>query len=73
MAKSSIVKCPICGRDSDLMADPFGPFCSDRCKMADLGKWLAEDYRISEPLRPDHLEKYETLEGGVLDDPGSEL
>jgi endogenous inhibitor of DNA gyrase (YacG/DUF329 family) len=25
------------------------PFCSERCKMADLGRWLAGDYRISEP------------------------
>jgi len=22
------------------------PFCSERCKMADLGRWLSEDYRV---------------------------
>jgi endogenous inhibitor of DNA gyrase (YacG/DUF329 family) len=27
------------------------PFCSDRCRMADLGRWLSEDYRIpGDPL-----------------------
>jgi endogenous inhibitor of DNA gyrase (YacG/DUF329 family) len=29
---------------------PFRPFCSERCKMVDLGKWLNEEYKISEPL-----------------------
>jgi endogenous inhibitor of DNA gyrase (YacG/DUF329 family) len=31
-------------------------FCSRRCKLVDLGKWLGEENRISEPLRADHLE-----------------
>ncbi|GMV42331.1 MAG: hypothetical protein AMXMBFR64_40470 [Myxococcales bacterium] len=26
------------------------PFCCERCRMTDLGRWLAEDYTISEPL-----------------------
>ena len=39
--------------------------------MVDLGKWLGEDYKISEPLRPDHLAKYEDLEGD-LDRPDSD-
>jgi endogenous inhibitor of DNA gyrase (YacG/DUF329 family) len=25
------------------------PFCSERCQLADLGKWLDEEYRVSEP------------------------
>jgi endogenous inhibitor of DNA gyrase (YacG/DUF329 family) len=25
------------------------PFCSERCKLADLGRWLSEDYRVPEP------------------------
>jgi len=24
----------------------WGPFCSERCKMADLGRWLSGDYRV---------------------------
>jgi len=69
MANSSLIKCPICNRETTLAADPIGPFCSQRCKLIDLGKWLREDYRISEPLTPDHLADYETLEGSSLDQP----
>jgi len=28
------------------VAPAWRPFCSERCKMADLGRWLAEDYRV---------------------------
>ncbi len=39
--------CAYCGRRP---ADPaWRPFCSDRCKLADLGRWLSEDYRIPGP------------------------
>jgi endogenous inhibitor of DNA gyrase (YacG/DUF329 family) len=30
------------------------PFCSERCKLADLGRWLSDDYRVAaEPAAPD--------------------
>jgi endogenous inhibitor of DNA gyrase (YacG/DUF329 family) len=67
MAKSARVQCPICKKESDLFAEPLGPFCSARCKTIDLGKWLDEDYRISEPLRPDHFAEYEDLAEGHPD------
>jgi endogenous inhibitor of DNA gyrase (YacG/DUF329 family) len=63
------VTCPICSKPADFFAEPVGPFCSNRCKMIDLGKWLNEDYRITEPLRPDHLEEYEAMSGEELDKP----
>jgi len=45
------VKCPVCGRSVEWTADyPFRPFCSERCKMIDLGAWAAEEHRISEEL-----------------------
>jgi uncharacterized protein len=31
--------------------EPWRPFCSERCKMADLGRWLTGAYRV--PVRPD--------------------
>jgi endogenous inhibitor of DNA gyrase (YacG/DUF329 family) len=58
------IKCPICGKPVEFFAEPVGPFCSDRCKLIDLGKWLGEEYRISEPLRPDHFAGFEDLDGG---------
>jgi len=38
--------CPICKKDSGPRAQNTAfPFCSARCKMVDLGKWLNEEYR----------------------------
>lgn len=58
------IKCPICGKPVEFMAEPVGPFCSERCKLIDLGKWLGEEYRVSEPLRPDHFAGFEDIDGG---------
>jgi hypothetical protein len=55
MAQSAPIRCPICNKESDFFAEPVGSFCSQRCKLIDLGKWLGEEYRVSEPLRPDHF------------------
>lgn len=66
---AAILKCAVCGAEADFFAPPMGPFCSSRCKMVDLGKWLGEDYKITEPLRPDHLAEYENMEGPDLDRP----
>lgn len=69
---AATLKCPICGKPSDFNAPPLGPFCSDRCKMVDLGTWLSEDYKLTEPLRPDHLMEYEEMTGEHLDKPERE-
>ena len=48
--------CPIC-KKSVSVTDPNIPFCSDRCRLIDLGKWASGDYVISSPiLDPDVLE-----------------
>lgn len=49
------VKCPTCRKEGDWFAGAFGPFCSERCKLVDLGQWFNEEPRICEPLRPDHF------------------
>ena len=69
MPKPALIRCPICGRENEFFAEPLGPFCSKRCKLVDLGKWLGEEYRVSEPLRPDHFEDAEDLADGNLDQP----
>ncbi len=39
--------CPTCGRvPAPVPANGAWPFCSDRCRLADLGRWLGESYRI---------------------------
>lgn len=40
--------CPICDEPVELLSEnKYFPFCSKRCKMQDLGKWLDEDYSIT--------------------------
>ncbi|RMG98161.1 MAG: DNA gyrase inhibitor YacG [Deltaproteobacteria bacterium] len=41
--------CPTCGRPPRPKDDAAYPFCSRRCKLADLGAWLDERYRIPAP------------------------
>lgn len=43
--------CPICGRAVDPATSPAMPFCSERCRQIDLGRWLGECYRIPGPDR----------------------
>jgi endogenous inhibitor of DNA gyrase (YacG/DUF329 family) len=67
------VKCPTCKKTGNWLAGKYGPFCSQRCKLIDLGKWLNGENAISEPLRPEHSEKYADLPPGAqLDIPESE-
>ncbi len=37
------------------------PFCTDRCKMADLGRWFAEEYVVPVPIDPDDHEAIEQV------------
>lgn len=45
---STKVKCPNCNKETPWDNNKWRPFCSERCKMVDLGTWAKEDYRISE-------------------------
>jgi endogenous inhibitor of DNA gyrase (YacG/DUF329 family) len=40
------VKCPTCKRDLDWQSAPFRPFCSERCRLIDLGAWFSEQRAI---------------------------
>ena len=47
MTKSRILRCPQCGGESLWSPEnPFRPFCSERCKLIDLGAWASESYRV---------------------------
>jgi uncharacterized protein len=45
------LKCPICKQPVKLGDSDF-PFCSERCRIIDLGNWSSEKYRISSPANP---------------------
>jgi endogenous inhibitor of DNA gyrase (YacG/DUF329 family) len=40
------VNCPTCHRELQWDTAPFRPFCSERCRLMDLGAWLSEQHAI---------------------------
>ena len=48
------IKCPQCGLSTVYKPEnTFRPFCSERCKLIDLGQWASENYKIptAEPVQ----------------------
>ncbi len=41
-----IIKCPYCKKETTWENNPHKPFCSERCRLIDLGKWASEEYTI---------------------------
>jgi endogenous inhibitor of DNA gyrase (YacG/DUF329 family) len=57
--KQRLVACPSCGKQSLFApANPYRPFCCERCKLIDLGHWGSETYRV-----PAENERTESSEG----------
>ncbi|MCI0402438.1 MAG: DNA gyrase inhibitor YacG [Acidobacteria bacterium] len=42
-------RCPICQQATNSAIHADFPFCSERCRLLDLGRWADETYRISSP------------------------
>jgi len=53
-------RCPICKTETDPAVHADFPFCSERCRMQDLGNWASEKYVVSEPI----FDEEEAVEGG---------
>lgn len=46
-------RCPHCGEASRLEVDNrWRPFCSERCKLIDLGEWFGERYGVAAEEEP---------------------
>jgi len=43
------VRCPTCRRLTPWNGNPYRPFCSERCKLQDLGNWASERYVVPGP------------------------
>jgi endogenous inhibitor of DNA gyrase (YacG/DUF329 family) len=56
--KATIVECPTCKKEvAWLKGSKWKPFCSERCKLIDLGAWADESYSIAgESVMPESLE-----------------
>ncbi|HUK53485.1 MAG TPA: DNA gyrase inhibitor YacG [Candidatus Binatia bacterium] len=55
------MKCPICANPTSAGKSPEFPFCSERCRLLDLGNWASGRYVVSEPALED-LASLETLD-----------
>jgi uncharacterized protein len=45
-----LILCPMCGKPFDSETSSAMPFCSERCRLIDLGRWLSEENRL--PVEP---------------------
>jgi len=43
----ALIRCPTCHSEFDITQTPAMPFCSERCRLIDLGKWLDEEHGIA--------------------------
>ena len=53
-------KCPQCGKESVWKGNKYRPFCSERCKLIDLGTWADEKYKVETNL--DDIDTTSTFE-----------
>lgn len=59
-----VVTCPVCRKPARWEAEPRGPFCSERCRLVDLGAWAEGRYTI--PGAPHSDEETPPTEPGEL-------
>jgi len=56
-----IIICPVCRNRTTWEENPWRPFCSERCKLVDFGKWVTEEYKIDGTKREEKQEKHRKL------------
>lgn len=61
------LRCPICKKPVNSKDAEF-PFCSDRCRLLDLGKWASGGYVISSPVQ----DTSDSISGGLPDNSDDE-
>lgn len=49
------LQCPRCGNTTTWQGNNFRPFCSERCKLIDLGAWASDAYKIPTQDAPQAL------------------
>jgi len=47
------MKCPTCNKPAEWQDNPHRPFCSERCKLIDFGRWANEEYRVPTESSPE--------------------
>ena len=60
--------CPLCRQLTTWKENPWRPFCSERCKLIDLGKWASEGYIIEVEKKEERKEETGSEEGASTND-----
>jgi endogenous inhibitor of DNA gyrase (YacG/DUF329 family) len=66
----TFMKCPTCGEPVKWQDNPYRPFCSERCKLIDFGRWANGEYRVPGEEKP--LEEAETANSPANDSRSTE-
>lgn len=53
------MRCPTCKREFDKESSTAIPFCSERCRTIDLGRWLGEAFRLPVARQPEEDDSLE--------------
>jgi endogenous inhibitor of DNA gyrase (YacG/DUF329 family) len=64
-SSSLVVRCPQCGQHGTWFAARWGPFCSERCRLVDLGRWFNEEHRLSRPLNAADFSGMDEMPGDI--------
>jgi len=54
MTEARQSRCPKCNREGDWLSGHFAPFCSNECRLTNLGRWLSEGHPMT--ATPEDLE-----------------
>ncbi|PYS52686.1 MAG: DNA gyrase inhibitor YacG [Acidobacteria bacterium] len=57
------MRCPTCNKPAEWQDNPNRPFCSERCKLIDFGRWANEEYRVPVVEPAQSAEKEEISSG----------
>jgi endogenous inhibitor of DNA gyrase (YacG/DUF329 family) len=71
--KTLTVTCPGCKKKFEYYSSEFRPFCSERCRLIDLGQWLNESYTVpATKLTPDEVDQIEQIINEKNEDSGED-
>ncbi len=60
------MECPICKRTVLSTIGEDSPFCSERCRLIDLGNWASESYKVSAPISDMDEPSFHPGEGNTI-------
>jgi endogenous inhibitor of DNA gyrase (YacG/DUF329 family) len=56
------VNCPCCKESFEYYSSRYRPFCTERCKLVDMGHWFDESYTITGKDNTVYIENAEALQ-----------